>query len=90
MQEKIQETKNQVRKVTCVKNQKKRWYLKAQRYFINYYCSIFQTAAARSPPIIGATQKSQSWVRAVPPTIIAGPKLLAGFTDVPVTGIPTR
>jgi len=29
MQEKIQETKNQVHKVTCIKNKKKTWYLKA-------------------------------------------------------------
>jgi hypothetical protein len=76
MQEKIQETKNQVHKVTCTKNKKRRG-MKAQSYFANYYCSISQTAAARSPPIIGATQKSQSWLRAVPPTIIAGPKLLS-------------
>ena len=26
----------------------------------------------------------------MPPTITAGPRLLAGFTDVPVIGIPTR
>ena len=33
---------------------------------------------------------SQTWLRAVPPTIRAGPRLRAGFTDVPVIGIPTR
>src|SRR5208282_3306211 len=48
------------------------------------------TTAARSPPIIGATQNSQSWLKAVPSTITAGPRLLAGFTDAPVTGMPTK
>lgn len=47
-------------------------------------------AAAMSPPIMGAIQNSQSWLRAVPPTMTAGPRLLAGFTDVPVIGMPTR
>ena len=42
------------------------------------------------PPIIGATMKSQSCARASPPTNTAGPRLLAGFTDVPVIGMPTR
>ena len=50
----------------------------------------FHTTAARKAPIKGAAQKSQSWLKAVPPTMMAGPKLLAGFTDVPVTGMPTR
>lgn len=39
---------------------------------------------------MGATQKSQSWESAAPPTKTAGPKLLAGLTDVPVIGIPTK
>ncbi len=33
---------------------------------------------------------SQTWRSAVPPTTRAGPKLRAGFTDVPVMGIPMR
>jgi len=37
--------------------------------------------------MIGATQKSQSWDRAQPPTKIAGPVLLAGLTEVLVTGM---
>ena len=37
--------------------------------------------------MIGATQKSQSWERAQPPTKIAGPVLLAGLTEVLVTGM---
>ena len=49
-----------------------------------------QTNAAMSPPTMGATQNNQSWLKAVPPTTTAGPKLLAGFTDVPVIGIPMR
>ena len=37
----------------------------------------------------GATMKTHTWPRAVPlPTKRAGPKLLAGFTLVPVSGIP--
>ena len=34
-------------------------------------------------PRIGATQKSQSWLSASPPTNRAGPRLRAGFTEVP-------
>ena len=49
-----------------------------------------QMTAARSAPMRGATQNSQSWFRAVPPTMRAGPKLLAGLTEVPVIGMPTR
>ena len=37
--------------------------------------------------MIGATQKSQSWDRAQPPTKIAGPVLLAGLTEVLVTAM---
>ena len=33
---------------------------------------------------------SQTWLRAWPPTIRAGPKLRAGFTEVPVSGMPIR
>ena len=40
--------------------------------------------------MIGATQKSQSWLSAQPPTNSAGPVLRAGLTDVFVTGIETR
>jgi len=40
--------------------------------------------------MIGATQKSQSWDRAQPPTKIAGPVLLAGLTEVLVTGMLIR
>src|SRR4051794_2691393 len=42
------------------------------------------------PPITGATQNNQSCAIAHPPTRIAGPVLLAGFTDRFVTGIPMR
>ncbi len=42
------------------------------------------------PPMIGASQKSQSCVMAQPPTIRAGPVLRAGLTEVLVTGMPTR
>ena len=33
---------------------------------------------------------SHAWRRGVPPTTRAGPRLVAGFTDVPVIGMPTR
>ena len=49
-----------------------------------------QTMAAIIPPMMGATKNIHSCIIAVPPTKTAGPILLAGFTDVPVIGIPTR
>ena len=49
----------------------------------------FQSTAARIAPKIGATMKSHSCAKASPQTNTAGPKLRAGLTDVPVTGIPT-
>jgi len=45
---------------------------------------------AISPPNNGATQKSQSWERAAPPTNKAGPVLRAGLTDRLSTGIPIK
>ena len=39
--------------------------------------------AATIAPTSGATMKSQTWLSAVPPTTRAGPRLRAGFTDVP-------
>lgn len=45
--------------------------------------------AATIAPRSGASQKSQSWLHARPPTSTAGPKERAGFTEVPVTGINT-
>ena len=50
----------------------------------------FQTRAATIAPKIGAIRKSQTWPIASPLTKIAGPKLLAGLTEVPVMGMPTR
>ena len=49
----------------------------------------FQTTAAMSAPMIGATINTHSCARAVPPATSAGPRLRAGFTEVPVIGIPT-
>jgi len=40
VQEKIQETQNQVRKVTCLKKTKKEGHVKAQSYLI--YCLLQQ------------------------------------------------
>ena len=42
------------------------------------------------PPTRGARTNTHTFVMASPPTKSAGPKLLAGFTLVPVRGIPTR
>jgi hypothetical protein len=39
---------------------------------------------------MGATKKSQSWARALPPDKRAGLRLRAGLTEVPVTGMVTR
>jgi len=50
----------------------------------------FQSKAANAAPIRGAIMKSQSCSMATPPTNIAGPKLLAGLTEVPSTAIPKR
>ena len=53
-----------------------------------YYQSLlpmaFQTSAARAAPANGPTINTQTLVNAAPPAKIAGPKLLAGFTEVPV------
>ena len=49
----------------------------------------FQTTAAITAPMTGATRNSQSCASAVPPATTAGPRLRAGFTEVPVTGIVT-
>ena len=48
------------------------------------------TTAAISPPTSGATMKSQTWLSAVLPTTRAGPRLRAGLTEVPVSGMPIR
>ena len=46
------------------------------------------TTAANAEPTNGATINTQTCFNASPPKKIAGAKLLAGFTDVPVKGIP--
>src|SRR5437764_4523640 len=48
------------------------------------------TNPAIAAPMIGATQKSQSWPIYSPPANSAGPVLRAGLTEVLVTGIETR
>src|ERR1700730_18000320 len=45
---------------------------------------------AITAPIIGATQKSQSWPIYSPPANNAGPVLRAGLTEVLVTGLVSR
>ena len=49
----------------------------------------FHARAAAAPPASGATMNSHSWDRALPPSKIAGPMLLAGLTEVPVIGMQT-
>jgi len=49
----------------------------------------FQTTAAMIAPMTGAIINNQSWERAVPPETSAGPRLRAGFTEVPVMGMLT-
>lgn len=49
----------------------------------------FQTSELKAAPTSGATMKSHNWLSACPPSMIAGPILLAGFTEVPVIGIQT-
>lgn len=48
-----------------------------------------QTRDAIAAPRNGATINNHSWESAAPPSKIAGPILLAGFTEVPVIGIQT-
>ena len=54
--------------------------------------TIIYTAAATAAPISGATMNTQTSDRGVvfpvKASITAGPSDLAGFTDVPVSGIP--
>lgn len=44
--------------------------------------------AASAAPTSGATINTQTWASASPPAKIAGAKLLAGFTELPVKGMP--
>src|SRR6476661_11117903 len=48
------------------------------------------TAAANTPPRIGASQNNHNCCIAHPPAINAGPVLRAGVTETFVTGIPMR
>ncbi len=55
--------------------------------FSNY---PFQVIAAKMPPTNGATTNNHNCDNALPPAKTAGPKLRAGFTEVPVIGMATR
>ena len=48
----------------------------------------FHTRAANTPPTSGATINTHTFAKASPPMNSAGPKLLAGFTEVPVKWMP--
>jgi hypothetical protein len=59
-------------------------------YFYYLRSNIYRHTIAHSIlPKIGATINNHNWLIAAPPTSKPGPMLLAGFTDTPVTGIPT-
>ena len=47
-----------------------------------------KTSAAMAAPTNGARMNTQTCESAAPPSKIAGARLLAGLTDVPVRGIP--
>ena len=61
-------------------------------YYISFssLAKYFHTIAAIAAPTSGPTINTQTWDKASPPTKIAGAKLLAGLTDVPVRGIPIK
>ena len=48
----------------------------------------FQMRAANAAPINGPTINTHNWHKACPPNTKAGPKLRAGLTEVPVSGMP--
>ena len=48
--------------------------------------NTFRTKAAHKAPAMGATINNHNCCKAIPPAKRAGPKLRAGFTDVPVIG----
>ncbi len=52
--------------------------------------SLLPTQPYMSAPMIGATQKRQSWESAHPPTKSVGPVLRTGFTGLLMTGMPIR
>ena len=47
-----------------------------------------KTIPANAAPASGATMNTHTWLRAIPPSKTAGARLLAGLTEVPVSGIP--
>jgi len=61
-----------------------------QLYLSSVSNPYFQIKAATIAPNIGATKNNHNCERAFPPANNAGPKLRAGFTEVPVIGIATR
>ena len=55
-----------------------------------YLFRYLNSVAAKAPPTNGDIINTQTCLRASPPRNSAGAKLLAGFTDVPVNGIPIK
>ena len=53
-------------------------------YFSASAARNFQHRAASTPPTMGASRKTQTLARDLPPMSRAGPKERAGFTEVPV------
>lgn len=60
--------------------------IKRKNYFDLPAIKLY-TNPAKTAPTIGASQNNHNCEIAHPPTNIAGPVLLAGLTDVLVTGI---
>ena len=69
------------------------WLFYKNSYFVSLFKNLYANAAI-AEPINGATINTQTWAIAlVSPTIaiiVAGAKLLAGLTDVPVKLIPIK
>ena len=58
-------------------------------YLAFCFASALYTRVARAAPTRGASINTHTSFSAAPPVKRAGPILLAGFTDVPVSGMPT-
>ena len=59
-----------------------------KNYLLSSVFKNLNTNEAKAEPTNGATINTQTCFKAVPPKNKAGAKLLAGFTEVPVSGIP--
>ena len=65
-------------------------YILLYFFYILYLFKYLYKVAAKAPPASGANINTQTCLSASPPRNIAGARLLAGFTEVPVKGIPIK